>query len=288
MKSKSTVVAGLWLLAGVVLAADPEIPVPILSKPDSAVPSNAAPAAAGAAVATNQGAVATSLTNQVPASMDKPSRKDPVAAELERMHAELDKMEGPRWWGSPDFSASLQLLYPEDAFWPDADGYELRWRHWLNSFFGFSVTGGSQSWTLREGQYVVDPSHMVHPQLQGSAEIIPLGISAVFRRPLGSDAFRISAEVGIRYLMVSSDVTMSITYPNMFNQETFLETSVGYDNRTVGMASLEVGGAVGRHFEWFLSGGYQMDSGGDENWLFETIGNDFSGAIVGAGLRWIP
>ena len=286
MKSILFPVLSAGLLSGAACAATPDVPTPVLSRPAPAAVEAPAPAATNAAAAvTNETTAGKDLSAPAPVSASK--AKDPVAAELARMHEELDKLHADR---SPadDFAVSGRMLFPKDAFWSDATGGEVQWRHWVGPVVGLALSAGFQSWSLQEGQYVINPEHETHPTLIGSATIVPIGVSAVFRRPPARDSFRVSAEIGLRYLMISSDAAMAFDYPNMFDQRTYLETSVDLDSRAVGLAAVEIGGTLGAGLEWFVSGGYQMDSGGGENWLFESIGNDFSGAVAGAGLRWTP
>ncbi len=281
MKSLLCAWAGLFLTAGIVGAA-PKVPVPVLSKPEpAAAVTNPTPAATSAAT-TNSFADPRRLTDPVPAG-----GKATVDAELARMTAELDALHHEKS-GADGFSVSGQMLLPADSYWSEAVGGEIQWRHWLTEFFGFAVAGGMQSWTLKDTQYIIDPSHETHPTVTGSASITPLGASLLLRRPVSKDAFRLTAELGLRYLMISSDAVMAYSYQNMFDQHTYLETEIPFDSRMVGVAGLELGGAIGRHVELFVAGGYQMDMGGGDNWLFEEIANDFSAVVVGAGLRWIP
>lgn len=287
---KSILFSGIavCLVPAAVLAATPEVPTPVLSRPDPVVVATNAPAVTNAAPAvTNAAPAGQSLSAPAPVSASKAAAKDPVAAELARMHAELDKIH-TELRPADDFAASGRMLFPKDDFWSDATGGEVQWRHWVGPMVGLALSAGFQSWSLQEGQYIINPEHETHPTLIGSATVLPIGVSAVFRLPPSQSALRFSAEVGIRYLMISSDAMMAFDYPNMFAQQTYLETSVDLDNRAVGLAAVEIGGALGSGLEWFVSGGYQMDSGGGENWLFESIGNDFSGAVAGAGLRWTP
>lgn len=281
MKSLLCACAGLFLTAGIVGAA-PEVPSPVLSKPEpAAAVTNPTPAAATAAT-TNEFAEPRRLSDPVPAG-----GKTAIDAELARMTAELDALHREKT-SADDFSVSGRMLLPADAYWSEAIGGEIQWRHWVTEIVGFAVAGGMQSWTLKDTQYIIDPSHETHPTVTGSASITPLGASLLLRRPVSKDAFRLTAELGLRYLMVSGDAKMAYSYQNMFDQHTYLETDIEFESRMVGVASIELGGAVCRHAEWFVVGGYQMDIAGGDNWLFEEIANDFSAAVVGAGLRWIP
>jgi hypothetical protein len=281
MKSLLCAWAGLALTAGVVAAA-PEVPAPVLSKPEpAAAVTNPTPATASATT-TNKFAEPRRLTDPVPAG-----GKSAVDAELARMTAELDALHREET-GADDISISGRMLLPADDYWSEAVGGEIQWRHWVTELVGFAVAGGMQSWTLKDAQYIIDPSHETHPTVTGSVSIIPLGASLLLRRPVSKDAFRLTAELGLRYLAVSGDATMAYSYQNMFDQHTYLETDIEFESRMVGVASIELGGTVCRHAEWFVVGGYQLDMAGGDNWLFEEIANDFSAAVVGAGLRWIP
>lgn len=269
-------------------AATPEVPAPVLSKPEAEKPSAvSSPAVEADKAAPEKGPAAPSkkdLTAPVPV------KKTPGAIEsdLARMQAELDALHS-RGAGRDQFSLHGRLLFPADAFWADAMGGELTWRRWTSPVFGFAVAGGMQIWSLESADYVLNPSYNYNPSLDGSADMLPFGVSALFRRPSEKDAFRMVLELGVRYALVSSDAKMTFDYTDKKRNHMIVDTTVDFDDRPIGLASIELGGGIGRNFEWFLSGGYQMDFGsGGENWLYEEVGNDFSGAMAGAGLRWIP
>lgn len=276
MKSLLHAWAGLFLTASFVGAAAPATNAP-----------HVADSAALPPAATNGIPAPRKLADPVPASGQTAPAKSGIDAELARMPAEFDALRREKT-GADEFVLSGQKLFPADSYWSEAVGGEVQWRHWVTEIVGFAVSGGMQSWTLKDTQYVIDPNHETHPTVTGSASIAPFGASLLLRRPVAKDAFRLTAEIGFRYLMISSDAVMAYSYQNMFDQHTYLETAIEFDDRPVGRASIELGGAMGGHFEWFVAGGYQMDVAGGDNWLFESIANDFSGAVAGAGLRWIP
>lgn len=274
---------GLCLASWAAVAAVPGVPSPVLSKPE-APPSSTN---AASAVVTNALPAPRKLADPAPASGPTASAKGTNDAEVAVLAPGPDAPHR----GKPaanEFVLAGRKLFPADSYWSEAFGGEVQWRHWVSEVVGFAVSGGMQTWTLRDTLYIISPSHETHPTVTGSASITPIGASLLLRWPAAKDAVRLTAELGLRYLLISSDATMYYDYQNMFDQRTFLETEIEFDNRPVGVAAIEIGGALGRHVAWFLAGGYQMDSGGGENWLFEKIANDFSGAVAGAGFRWIP
>ena len=172
--------------------------------------------------------------------------------------------------------------------WQQAWGGELQWRRWWRSEFALALAVGVQQWAVDSKPLVINPSNVIHPYLDGSALVVPVGVSLVWRPTQLATDWAWAIEVGLRYAWISSDATATFSYTDHWGNLAKDDHEVPFDSRLLGIGRLEVSRKFdrARDWSWVLSAGYQLDfSEGDQNWLDMDIGNDFGGWTVGFGVR---
>ena len=272
MKISWMSVVTFGLAIGAATAA-PEVPTPVLSKDEkpAAVKDKPAEPPAAEPAATN-----------APAAEPK---TDVHAAELEKLSRDLKSTAGSE---APEDKITLagRFVFPSDAAWKQAFGGEAQWRRWRSPTFGFALAAGIQTWKLENKQLIVHDSDILNPMLDGSATVVPLGASLLFRREPKPDTTSVLLDLGLRYALISSDANVTYEYIDHYGNHRISPYPVDFDNRLLAVAAIEIGGQLGDDAEWFVTGGYQFDFTSGENWLYEEVANDFGGATVGAGIRW--
>ncbi|MCX7819968.1 MAG: hypothetical protein N2652_12310 [Kiritimatiellae bacterium] len=243
--------AGLGIAGWSAQADAPPVPQPVLSPPEV----SSAPAAAEPPVAEGE-------VRAVPA--------EPLSAQPSREEAVL---------------ARLRVVLPRHKDYRHALGLELQWSLWWTRSFGLAVGVGVERWSAEEREYFEDIEAVLRPHLGGSALALPVGASLIYRAERAGQRLRLNGEVGLRFVYVSSEVTMTYEFVDHYGRPTRVQDTVDLDPRLVGIARLELTGPLEERWEWFLGGGYQLDFAGGENWLYEEVANDLSGIEIAAGLR---
>lgn len=259
-------------------AEPPTVPAPVLSKPEAAPVMNTnGPASAAAPTASTNGpgdaAAPAASTNEVP----------PQTAELPPQRDSLARF-GPVPV-EQFIVARGQAHLPTSEHWKHGMGGEVQWRRWYTPSWGVALVAGYQRWTVETHAFSFDEPHVLKPELDGSAGLVPAGLSVLFQTPEPSGSMRFAAELGLRYAWAVSDASVSYRFINHYGQETLVRDTISLDDRLLLVAAVEAGRRLDGELEWLVFGGYQFDFTKGENWLYEELANDFGGVVVGAGLR---
>ncbi len=197
-------------------------------------------------------------------------------------------------------SAVLAAKYRDDAslvgtyvgaaseVWQRAWGGELQWRRWWWSEFALALAVGVEQWAVDSKTLLINPSNVIHPYVDGSALVVPVGVSLVWRPTQLATDWAWAIEVGLRYAWISSDATVAFEYIDHWGHLAKDEHEVPFDSRLIGIGRLELSRKFDRtsDWSWVLAAGYRLDfSEGEKNWLDMDIGNDFGGWTVGFGVR---
>lgn len=115
--------------------------------------------------------------------------------------------------GSMELAAQGQALLPRrDEDWSGGSGFELQVRFWESAHAGVALTVGAGWWDAVTEYAESDDGRMaVATRIQGTAEVLPVGFSLLYREVL-SPRVRLLLEGGLRYLVVHSEVEVQGVY----------------------------------------------------------------------------
>ncbi|MCK9263686.1 MAG: hypothetical protein WDA72_06170 [Desulfomonilia bacterium] len=156
------------------------------------------------------------------------------------------------------------LIPGQDDYWDYALGIDARYVFWTNPNMGIALSGGLATWEANDGIFFQDD---LAAQLDGSALVIPLGVSVLLRPMPAGAPFDLILEGGLRYVVVDSKVDLAATdFYYYFKDELDIENSV------VGILGAEVGFPLSDGMGLSFGLGYQFDiSKGDVEWFGVNI-----------------
>jgi hypothetical protein len=109
------------------------------------------------------------------------------------------------------------------ADWLSARGLEAQLRFWNRAELGWALAGGLETWDARsEFALAGDPGATVSSLVQGEADLVLLGFSALYRVPLGPGADLVF-EGGLRYVFADSQLTSLIAIEDSTGAYEFTE-----------------------------------------------------------------
>ncbi len=179
----------------------------------------------------------------------------------------------------------LRFVVPRHADYQYGLGLELQWVLWFGPSFGVAVCGGIDRWAIEAREYFEDSEVVLRPQVDGSALALPFGGSLLYRSENLGSKLRVTAELGLRFAYIISDVTMTYDFIDHYGQPTRVQDTVDLDPRLLAVGRLELTGPIETAWDWFIGGGYQKDFARGENWLYEEVANDLSGIVISLGVR---
>ncbi len=259
MKTFWVIVAVGVCLAGTGMTADPPpVPEPALSAPDKPAerPSNEPPPAA-------------EIPAQ-PVSGTPPALERPAAGKTPREEQVV---------------GMLRFVAPRHTDYQYGLGLELQWALWFGPSFGVAVCGGVERWAIEAREYFEDSEVVLRPEVDGSAVVLPFGASLLYRSGDLGSRLRLTAELGLRFAYIISDVTMTYDFIDHYGQHTRVQDTVDLDPRLLAVGRIELTGPIEKRWDWFIGGGYQKDFAKGENWLYEEVANDLSGIVISLGVR---
>lgn len=156
------------------------------------------------------------------------------------------------------------LIPGQDDYWDYALGIDARYVFWTNPNMGIALSGGLATWEANDGIFFQDD---LAAQLDGSALVIPLGVSVLLRPMPAGTPFDLILEGGLRYVVVDSKVDLAATdFYYYFKDELDIENSV------VGILGAEVCFPLSDGMGLSFGLGYQFDiSKGDVEWFGVNI-----------------
>lgn len=185
------------------------------------------------------------------------------------------------------------FIFPKDEGYKTVFGGGIQAIHWMTNNIGFSVGIDLQLWKPDEEQRVtgVDYSYGIpinwSATLDGSASMLPLGISGLYKIHLNPETW-VTTEAGVRYVIVTSDFDATYT-AWASNEGRYARSSeiypVDIDNGAVGFAGIDIFHELSEGWGLFCGVGYQFDiAKGKASIDGVEIGeNELAGAFVRGG-----
>jgi len=200
-----------------------------------------------------------------------------------------EKTPEPVWAGEKrlEVLASLSFLFPSDGRWDSAPGGELKCRRWLHDRWGWAAAVGRNQWSFAEAPLDFGPVDFSPLAAEGDATLYPFSFLACCRHPLG-EALELVGEAGLRYVVVDSEVEVSVAYTDHFGRDVSYSSFVENENHLMGAAALELRRRFQDKALFALGGEFQFDISADRNWLMEDVANDFNafGLRASIGVEW--
>ena len=173
-----------------------------------------------------------------------------------------------------DLVAKLQGIAPSQSVdWNAAGGVEAQAQFWATPTRGVALTMGVQRWDapqeLLEGE---DAQGAYSQWIGGDATIVPVGASLLVRHPVGQGLF-LTAEAGLRYVMVESQLTVDASFEGDEGTQT-LSDVIEIEDTVLGVLGLSLDGWFGDGLMLGAGLSYQFDIGNPQ----ETI----NGADIGS------
>ncbi len=213
-----------------------------------------------------------------------PATESPPPTEVPALRVQ-DGPLAPRPSRIEELVARLRFVLPQHQDYQHAFGLELQWALWFRPSWGVALSGGIDRWAAEQREYFEDVEAVLRPQLDGSALALPFGGSLLYRSDDVGAKLRLTAELGLRFVYLISDVTMTYEFVDHYGQPTRVQDTVDLDPRVIALGRLELSGSIEPPWDWFLGAGYQKDFTEGENWLYEEVANDLSGIVISAGVR---
>ena len=130
-----------------------------------------------------------------------------------------------------------------------AFGAEAQYRNWLSDPFGFNLALGMTKWDVeKDSTYFRLPTIQ---ELDGSLTIIPIG-GGVLYNPIISTRWSVVAELGLRYMLVNSDVQAR-------DSERPTLEDIKIDDGLVALIVGDIEYKFTDQLSAFAGGGYQLD-----------------------------
>ncbi|MFH0879448.1 MAG: hypothetical protein V2A34_07015, partial [Lentisphaerota bacterium] len=160
-----------------------------------------------------------------------------------------------------------------------AFGAEAQYRNWLFDPFGFNLSLGYSKWDVRNNSdYFRMPDF---ESSKGSITVLPIGGSFLYN-PIIAEKWAIVAELGVRYMIVSSDVQVKSS------ERPTLE-DIKIDDGIVAILAGDFEYKFTDQVSAFLGGGYQLDlmKGKCSGWEgVDLRDNSLKGFIIRVGAQY--
>lgn len=186
--------------------------------------------------------------------------------------------------GQPVFSlGGVYILPADDEIWDDAYGGEARLMLWANENLGFALAAGYQQWSATKNSLGT-----VRLLGSGSADLIPIGGSVLFRGDLGAVA-SFMAEAGARYVLVDADLPVYYARADIVGGRFVItegEDKLSLDDAIIGLLGIDL---VFKNLPVFVGAGYQFDIDKSEAKLGIARFSrevELEGFFIRAGFAW--
>lgn len=190
--------------------------------------------------------------------------------------------------GETEVSARWLGIMPQrDQDWSSAGGIELQARFWSSENIGWAVSAGLENWAARyEFLEEWDEEGYSSLSVGGDLAALPAGVSVLFQ-PMLTEDMRIVAEIGLRYMLCSSDIVSAAYLEDSQGTDSFLDP-VEVGNAVVGIAGLSFEGTIDDDIRLSVGLGYQFDiMPPAETVAGRDIGNtSFAGMALSIGVSW--
>ncbi|MBN1672750.1 MAG: hypothetical protein JXR37_17030 [Kiritimatiellae bacterium] len=193
------------------------------------------------------------------------------------------------WESRDDVLLKFQGLSPaESEDWDSGAGLELQGRFWSGEDAGVALAVGLYSWRATS-DFVEESDDYGYAALtiDGDASLVPVGISGLYKAPLG-ESVSLIFEAGVRYVFVDSKVSADIYYEDYYGTDC-LKEDIEIDDFFMGVLGLSLEAQLDSGFFLQAGLGYQFDLGSpNESFLGEDIGpTRFNAGSVHLGCAWL-
>lgn len=176
--------------------------------------------------------------------------------------------------GAWDLSACALYRFPglgDFDVYDSAAGLEIQYRNWVWDVYGFGVSLGYEEWENAEGRTKWGEG------TRGSVAVIPVGFGLI-ARPVEFPTGRLTAELGLRYAMVESDLTLDVAGARY---------EISLENTWLAVLSADLEGYLSDSLSVFGGVGYEKDLRRQrpEADSFRLMENEFENVFVRVGAR---
>jgi len=180
--------------------------------------------------------------------------------------------------------AMLGLSY-HDSEWEDMYDYgllgDVMIRGWYANNLGFAVAVGAGAYRADASTNSFASGTVRNAKASGHVMMLPIGISGLYRLPLGEDA-ALSFDAGFRYVLVEPNADLRAT----LNGAGPINHKIDIDHGWTGVLGLNYEKKISENVAWLVGGGYQFDiDEGRAQWLGVNIGdNELESLFIRIGL----
>lgn len=187
------------------------------------------------------------------------------------------------------------FLFPKDDSYDKVFGGGIQCIYWFSENIGLSAGFDLQSWKLDEDEarttgivYSYDPPIRWSLTVDGSASALPISLSGLYKVPVNPETW-ITLELGIRYVIISSDFNATIISRTTIEGVPVSGTevhAVNIEDGVLGFASIDMNHMLSDEWGVFGGGGYQYDVEKGEGSIngIVTGENELAGWFVRAGV----
>jgi hypothetical protein len=190
-------------------------------------------------------------------AQERPGRRPP------RVPRNKPPVHPPQVFHEQEETAQLAVRFrgiaPSDEVdWDAGAGVELQARFWSRRTTGIALCLGFDSWDAPT-EYVAeeDAFGYMESTIQGSATVVPVGISILCRSPVDRDSSFIF-EMGLRYALVDSSLHADVLYEDETGPVHIAE-DIDIDDAIFAVAGIAFEGVISRDVRLEGGCGYQFD-----------------------------
>lgn len=190
-----------------------------------------------------------------------------------------------------EWDASIQVFLPDSTYWSSALGLSAERVYWQWDRLGWGFNLALAQWDAAAGVVDMPFAKFNDFTLSGSEQIIQLGLLGAYRRPLGSRTSLV-LKAGLAYLMTQSDLELTASYVDHYNQH--VSYSILADNVQQLVGRVEI--AIRKNVVWgkkdmYVQAGldYQARLAGDDPGFLQEdfrMSLDAPSLRLGLGWRW--
>jgi hypothetical protein len=146
----------------------------------------------------------------------------------------------------------------DDMDWDSGTGLELQARFWSSKTLGVALSLGLDSWDAPT-EYVAgeDAFGYMESTIQGSATVVPVGVSILCRSPVDRNCSFLF-EVGLRYGLVDSSLHADVFYEDETGP-VHISEDIDIDDAVFAVAGIAFEGAISPEVKLEAGFGYQFD-----------------------------
>lgn len=186
---------------------------------------------------------------------------------------------------------SLDLRYTHSLFIPkenvlDGHGGEAMIVLPLSRTSGFGIGAGYELWEL-DYTTIDDEGFLI--ELDGEGELLPLGISYIYRPELVVDNLVLSWSAGVRYIQIDADGRIRAS-----DESSYLDAKIDLGDAVVGRFTVDAALSLVNGLYFLIGAGYQVDidaanvklTSNDQEFSANDFEQDLESSFFYVGLNW--